>query len=166
MSSDTLTPAMGTATTPGSMVLLTRLAREVFQRSSEEILGMRLKEYMLLCDLRDREGAMAQQALCGTMHLDPNNLVLMLNEVEKAGFVERQRDPEDRRRHIVELTAAGQRALTRAERGMQSVEDEVLSGLSQKERVDLGKALAKALRELEFGSEPTQRPAAAATARA
>jgi DNA-binding MarR family transcriptional regulator len=158
---------MGTATTPGSMVLLTRLAREVFQRSSEEILGMRLKEYMLLCDLRDREGAMAQQALCGTMHIDPNNLVLMLNEVEKAGFVERQRDPEDRRRHIVELTAAGQRALTRAERGMQSVEDEVLSGLSQKERVDLGKALAKALRELEFGSEPSQGPAAAAaTARA
>jgi DNA-binding MarR family transcriptional regulator len=167
MSSDTLTPAMGTATTPGSMVLLTRLAREVFQRSTDEILGMRLKEYMLLCDLRDREGAMAQQALCGTMHLDPNNLVLMLNEVEKAGFVERRRDPEDRRRHIVELTAAGQRALVRAERGMQSVEDEVLSALSQKERVDLGKALAKALRELEFGSEPSQGPAAeAATARA
>jgi DNA-binding MarR family transcriptional regulator len=170
MSSDTLTPAMGTATTPGSMVLLTRLAREVFQRSTDEILGMRLKEYMLLCDLRDREGAMAQQALCGTMHLDPNNLVLMLNEVEKAGFVERRRDPEDRRRHIVELTAAGQRALVRAERGMQSVEDEVLSALSQKERVDLGKALAKALRELEFGGLPSEgpasdQPAAAAAAR-
>jgi len=43
----------------------------------------------------------------------------------------------------------------------------VLSALSQKERVDLGKALAKALRELEFGSEPSQGPAAeAATARA
>jgi len=171
MSSDTLTPAMGTATTPGSMVLLTRLAREVFQRSTDEILGMRLKEYMLLCDLRDREGAMAQQALCGTMHLDPNNLVLMLNEVEKAGFVERRRDPDDRRRHIVELTAAGQRALVRAERGMQSVEDEVLSALSQKERVDLGKALAKALRELEFGGLPSEGPvseepaAAAAAAR-
>jgi DNA-binding MarR family transcriptional regulator len=93
------------------------------------------------------------------MHLDPNNLVLMLNEVEKAGFVERRRDPEDRRRHIVELTAAGQRALVRAERGMQSVEDEVLSALNQKERVDLGKALAKALRELEFGSPPSEGPA-------
>ena len=48
MSTDTLKAAMGTATNQGSMVLLTRLAREVFQRSTEEILGMRLKEYMLL----------------------------------------------------------------------------------------------------------------------
>jgi DNA-binding MarR family transcriptional regulator len=147
------------------MVLLTRLAREVFQRSTEEILGVRLKEYMLLYDLRDRGGAMPQQALCGSMHLDPNNLVLMLNEVEKAGYVERRRDPEDRRRHIVELTAAGERALERAEHGMQGVEDEVLSGLSQKQRIELGKLLDQALRALEFGDEPAgaaPEPAAAA----
>ena len=164
MSTDKLKAAMGTATNPGSMVLLTRLAREVFQRSTDEILGMRLKEYMLLNDLRDSEGAMPQQALCGSMHLDPNNLVLMLNEVEKAGFVERRRDPQDRRRHIVELTPAGKRALETAERGMQSVEDEVLSGLTHKQRIELGKLLSMALRELELGDEPDEQnvPAAAA----
>jgi DNA-binding MarR family transcriptional regulator len=151
MSTDTLKQAMGTATNQGSLVLLTRLAREVFQHSTEEILGMRLKEYMLLNDIRDRGGAMPQQALCGSMHLDPNNLVLMLNEVEGAGYVQRRRDPKDRRRHIVELTTAGERALEHAELGMQSVEDEVLSGLSHKQRVELGKLLAKALRELELG---------------
>jgi DNA-binding MarR family transcriptional regulator len=164
MSTDKLKSAMGTATNPGSMVLLTRLAREVFQRSTDEILGMRLKEYMLLNDLRDSEGAMPQQALCGSMHLDPNNLVLMLNEVEKAGFVERRRDPQDRRRHIVELTRAGKRALETAEHGMQSVEDEVLSGLNQKQRIELGKLLSMALRELELGDEPGEQsvPVAAA----
>jgi DNA-binding MarR family transcriptional regulator len=166
MSTDNLKAAMGTATNPGSMVLLTRLAREVFQRSTEEILGMRLKEYMLLNDLRDREGAMAQQALCGSMHLDPNNLVLMLNEVESAGYVERKRDPSDRRRHIVELTPAGLRALERAERGMQSVEDEVLFGLNQRERIELGKLLRKAIRSLELdgGAGKKTSPAPAAVA--
>jgi DNA-binding MarR family transcriptional regulator len=164
MSTDTLKAAMGTATTPGSMVLLTRLAREVFQRSTDEILGMRLKEYMLLNDLRDRDGAMPQQALCGSMHLDPNNLVLMLNDVENSGYVERRRDPKDRRRHIVELTPAGEQALVRAERGMQSVEDEVLSALSHKERVELGKLLGKALRELESDREPSEESAPAAAA--
>src|SRR5256714_851014 len=88
--SDTLSRAMGTVPTSGSLVLLTRLAREVFGRSTEEVLGIRLKQYILLRDLADHGGAVAQQALCGTLHLDPNNLVLMLNEVEGAGFAERR----------------------------------------------------------------------------
>ena len=121
---------------------------------------MRLKQYALLGDLRDRGGAVSQQALCGTLHLDPNNLVLMLNEVEAAGFAERRRDPKDRRRHIVELTPAGVRALERAEKGMQSVEDEVLSGLSAKDRVELGRLLSKAL------SDESQAEADSAGARA
>lgn len=155
---------MGTATTPGSMVLLTRLARAVFQRSTEDVLGMTLKQYMLLCDLRDHGGNLPQQTLCGSMHLDPNYMVLLLNEVEKAGFAERRRDPEDRRRHIVELTPAGRRALEGAEVGMQNVEDDVLSALSQKQRVELGRLLSQALAAAEAEADtPVEKsqPAAA-----
>ena len=153
---------MGTANESGSMVLLTRLARAVFARSTEEVLGIRVKQYMLLRDIDDRGGAVSQQTLCGAMQLDPNNLVLMLNDVEDAGFVERRRDPADRRRHIVELTPAGKAALKRAEAGMQKVEDEVLSGLSQKERVQLGKLLRKALiADAENGSASAAKAEAA-----
>jgi MarR family transcriptional regulator, temperature-dependent positive regulator of motility len=162
---DRLEAAMGTATTPGSLVLLTRLARAVFARTTEEVLGMRLKQYSVLSDLRDSGGALSQQSLCGAMHLDPNYVVLLLNEVEEAGYAERRRDPADRRRHIVELTPAGRRALERAEAGMQSVEDEVLSGLSQKQRVELGRLLSQALNaaEAEAGASVEKaEPAAAA----
>jgi DNA-binding MarR family transcriptional regulator len=156
---------MGTATSKGSLVLLTRLARAVFRSAAEreEVLGMGLKQYGLLSDLRDEGGAISQQALCSTLHLDPNYLVLLLNEVEDAGFAERRRDPADRRRHIVELTPAGRRALERAEVGMQSIEDEVLSGLSAKQRVELGKLLGEALRaesEAADSSSATRDPAA------
>jgi DNA-binding MarR family transcriptional regulator len=123
---------------------------------------------MLLRDLADHEGAVAQQSLCGTLHLDPNNLVLMLNDIEGAGFVERRRDPDDRRRHIVELTAAGMRALERAEQGMQGVEDEVLSALSASERVELGRLLSRALSgdgEPAAESNTDKRQAAAAPGR-
>ncbi len=135
------------------MVLLVRLARLVFQRSSEEVLGMTLKQYSLLSDLRYHGGAVPQQSLCGVMGLDPNYVVLLLNEVEDAGYVERRRDSADRRRHIVELTPAGRRALERAEVGMQSIEDEVLSGLSQKQRIELGRLLSKALAAAEAEAE-------------
>jgi DNA-binding MarR family transcriptional regulator len=160
-----LEAAMGTATTPGSLVLLTRLARAVFARTTEEVLGMRLKQYMLLSDLRDCGGARAQQALCGAMNLDPNYVVLLLNEVEEAGWAERRRDPEDRRRHIVELTPAGVRALERAEVGMQSVEDEVLSGLSQKQRVELGGLLRDALDSFAEDDKSPEKAEPAAAAR-
>jgi DNA-binding MarR family transcriptional regulator len=131
------------------MVLVTRLAREVFRAADEDVLGVRLKQSMLLGELRDSDGAMPQQSLCGAMHLDPNNLVLMLNDLEDEGYIERKRDPDDRRRHIVELTAAGKRALERAEKGMESVEDEVLAALDSKQRAELRKLLALALSDGE-----------------
>jgi DNA-binding MarR family transcriptional regulator len=129
---------------PGSVVLLTRLSRAIYRRSSESVIGMRLKPYMVLDFLREH-GPVAQQALGEAMMLDPNNLVLLLNEVEAAGHASRRRDPDDRRRHIVELTDEGRTALERAEAGMEGVEDEVMANLSPSERATLRKLLAKAL---------------------
>jgi DNA-binding MarR family transcriptional regulator len=135
---------MGSATVPGSMVLLTRLSRAVYRHSNEEVLGMRLKGFVALSYLRER-GSATQQAMAEKMLMDPNNLVLLLNELEAAGYAVRRRDPDDRRRHIVELTDEGRRAIERAEQGMESVEDEILAALSDDERATLRKLLNKAL---------------------
>src|SRR5918994_4581900 len=93
----------------GTLPLMIRLTRRIYRRATEDVLGMRLKAYLLLSNLRD--GALPQSELCTSMHLDPNNCVLMLNDLEAAGHVERRRDPADRRRHIVVLTPAGRKAL-------------------------------------------------------
>src|ERR1700751_6133124 len=95
------------------MVLLTRLSRVVYRSATEDILGMKMKAYATLSTLRN--GPMPQQDLCVSMHLDPNNCVLLLNEMEAAGHVRRSRDPADRRRHIVEITADGKRAGSRSD---------------------------------------------------
>jgi DNA-binding MarR family transcriptional regulator len=87
------------------------------------------------------------------MMVDPNNLVLMLNELEDAGYLLRRRDPDDRRRHIVELTDAGREAIKGAEEGMESVEEEILAALTPKERATLRELLNKAL-EGAPGVEP------------
>jgi DNA-binding MarR family transcriptional regulator len=129
---------------PGTIVLLTRLAKRVHRRSTEELMGIRLRQFVLLSYLRDRPGT-PQQELCESLWLDPNNLVLLLNELEAAGFVERRRDPADRRRHVVDITPAGRRALERAERAQEGLEDEVLGPLDDKERASLRKLLIRAL---------------------
>ena len=105
---------------------------------------MTLKEYMALANLRDQKGV-TQQALGDALHLDPNNCVLLLNVLESGKLAERRRDPTDRRRHIVELTPVGRRALERADRALESVEDDVLGTLSPTERETLHRLLVRAV---------------------
>jgi DNA-binding MarR family transcriptional regulator len=133
----------------GSMVLLTRLAKQVYRRSTEELLGIHMRLVMALSYLRDHDGA-PQQELAEALCMDANNVVLLLNELEDLGHVARRRDPEDRRRHRVELTAQGRRALVKAERAQETIEDEVLGALDPDERATLWRLLTRALR----GAEP------------
>ena len=110
-------------------MLLTQLSRVVYRRTSEDLLGMRLKEFVMLAHLREHS-PIPQQDLGETLCIDPNNLVLLLNELESRGFAYRRRDPADRRRHLVEITDEGLGAFENAERGIESVEDDVLASLS------------------------------------
>jgi DNA-binding MarR family transcriptional regulator len=86
--------------------------------------------------LRDRGGA-SQADLAGVLQIDRTNLVGLLNELEQAGWVERRRSPEDRRRHVVELTPAGRELLSKVEFALVAVEDHVLAALSPEQREQL-----------------------------
>jgi len=141
------------------MVLLTRLAKQVYRRSNEELLGMHLRHLMALSYVRDHDGG-PQQELAEALCMDANNVVLLLNELEELGWITRQRDPQDRRRHLVNLTAKGRRELAAAECAQESVEADVLRGLEPAERAILRELLVRALRE----AEPVELPDAAAAA--
>jgi DNA-binding MarR family transcriptional regulator len=135
---------MSTSATPGVTVLLTQLSRVVYRRTPEELLGMRMKEFAMLAHLREHN-PIPQQELGEMMCIDANNLVLLLNELESKELALRRRDPADRRRHLVEITEEGLRAFENAEKGIESVEDEVLASLTVQERRELHLLLAKAL---------------------
>ena len=133
-----------TATSPGTITLLTRLSKLVYRQMPESELGMRLKHFVVLGFLAERDG-IPQQELGDVCGVDPNNLVLLLNELEAAGFAQRRRDPEDRRRHIVEITDVGRTAFRRSERAREAVADQVLGALAPDERETLRRLLLKAL---------------------
>jgi MarR family transcriptional regulator, temperature-dependent positive regulator of motility len=133
---------MAVDTSPGTVVMLLRLAKVIHKRSTDERLGIKLRQLMLLSYLR--AGAPApQQQLCESLWLDPNNCVLLLNELEEIGYVERRRDPADRRRHMVDITDEGRVALERAERAQEEIGDELLSALDDEERATLRSLLSR-----------------------
>lgn len=129
---------------PSTLAMVLHLSKAVHRASSDELLGMRLRQFLVLSYL-DRLAPARQQDLCETLMLDANNGVLLLNELEDAGWTERRRDAADRRRHVVDLTPAGRRALERARKAQETLEDEMLSGLDADEREQLRGLLRKAL---------------------
>jgi DNA-binding MarR family transcriptional regulator len=103
--------------------------------------GLTMRSTYTLTHLAD--GPVNQQALIDLLGVDPSALVAVLNELEAAGLVSRQRDPSDRRRHIVSITAEGAGALRAVDRVLDGADDELFAALSPAERDQLTGLLQK-----------------------
>ena len=134
-----------TQTAQHSGALLDHLARRMRLRSEAVLapLGLRPRHLVALTVLRDRGGS-TQQALAATLEMDGTNIVGLLNDLEAKNLIERRRSPEDRRRHMVELTEAGATQLSNVEFALSSAEDEVLGALSETQRETLYNLLQQA----------------------
>ena len=120
------------------MLLMIKLGRITMHRFTQalEPYGVRPRHVAALIELRDR-GEVTQQSLCGQLHLDPTNLVTILNELEERGYATRRRDPEDRRRHLVEVSKKGIAVVEKVSEVMDGVEEELLEGLDPAARREL-----------------------------
>jgi DNA-binding MarR family transcriptional regulator len=119
-------------------LLLALLGHEAMRRLRAAHAGHHLKprQFQIL-GLLDDHGGLAQRDLVQTMGIDPSILVTLLNPLEADGLVTRQRDPDDRRRHLVTLTGAGKRHLTSAARAQQETEDALFASLDDDQRDQL-----------------------------
>ena len=84
-----------------------------------------------------------QGAIADALGYDRGQMVGLLDEVEERGLVERRRDPNDRRRHLVQLTPEGKKALKRLRAVARQVEDEFLAPLNEAERAKLHSLLLR-----------------------
>jgi DNA-binding MarR family transcriptional regulator len=116
-------------------LLMIKLGRITMHRFTEalEPFGIRPRHVAALIELRDR-GELTQQSLCGQLHLDPTNLVAILNELEQKGYAMRRRDPDDRRRHLVEVSKSGIALIEQVSKVMDGVEADLLDGFELAER--------------------------------
>jgi MarR family transcriptional regulator, lower aerobic nicotinate degradation pathway regulator len=78
-----------------------------------------------------------QGEIADVLGYDRGQLVGILDDLEERGFVERRRDPNDRRRQVVTLTAAGRRALAKMRALAEQVDNDYLAPLSDEERETL-----------------------------
>ena len=105
-------------------------------RDAHTVSGLSPRQFHLLGLLHDH-GAMSQTELGQTTGTDPSILVTMLNPLEADHLITRERDPTDRRRHLVTLTPAGEQHLNHAADAQRATEDELFVGLDDAQREQL-----------------------------
>jgi len=122
---------------------LARLGRRAAD-ACDESGCLRPRHLIALKVLGDR-GPMGQHAFGEALSLDPSNVVGLLNELEDRGLITRRRDPADRRRHIVALSASGERESALSSEQARRTEDDLLRALSPAERTTLHDLLSRAV---------------------
>ena len=70
-------------------------------------------------------------------------MVALIDDLERAGHVKRERNPDDRRAYVITLTAAGKRAQARAEEAVDAHALEFFGKLSEDERQELHRLLER-----------------------
>jgi DNA-binding MarR family transcriptional regulator len=129
------------------LFLIKKLGMAAKERSQEayEEAGVHPYHYAILALLdegkRDTQGAIAD-----ALGYDRGQLVGLLDEMEESGLVERQRDPDDRRRQIVQMTALGRKTFVELTALTRRLDDEFLAPLDDEQRRELH-ALLRTLAE-------------------
>jgi DNA-binding MarR family transcriptional regulator len=118
--------------------LLKRLGFAAKERAMEayERTGLHPYHHAILA-LLGEAARETQGEIADALGYDRGQLVGLLDELEERGLVERRRDPDDRRRHLVRLTSDGKRTLRRLRALARQIEDEFLAPLGDEERAQL-----------------------------
>ncbi|HKJ35483.1 MAG TPA: MarR family transcriptional regulator [Solirubrobacterales bacterium] len=128
----------------GCGLLLSRLARAANRELAAELdaLGLRSQQFGVL-HLLSEAGSLSSTELADALRVHASNLVRLLDELEDAGLIRREPDPEDRRRHRVVLSRRGSGMLARAEGVAAEIETELLAPLSAAEQRQLRELLGR-----------------------
>jgi DNA-binding MarR family transcriptional regulator len=107
-------------------------------------LNLRDRHLMALTILSSDEGQ-SQQDLARHLSLDPTLVVALIDDLEEQGLCKRARHPEDRRRHVIQLTAKGRRVYRDARALAVKVGDTIFAPLDRAERTQLTEMLKRVM---------------------
>jgi len=93
------------------------------------------------------EPGLSQQDLADLLGMFPSRLVLVLDELEGAGLVQRRANARDRRTYALHLTGRGNEILQQAGRIAREHQQALCAGLSAQERETLAELLSRIARQ-------------------
>ena len=92
------------------------IAREEADRALAEV-GLTAKGYAALATVVS-DAPISQQRLSRRLRMDPATMVDVIDELERSGYMQRRRNPDDRREYALVTTARGRALFSRAKRAL------------------------------------------------
>jgi DNA-binding MarR family transcriptional regulator len=128
----------------GSAFLLAQLGAHAAARFADRIASLDLTPAQAgLLRLIAREPGQSQQAIAGQLGTPASRLVLLVDELEGRGLIERRRDPGDRRHYALYLTPDGGQFMKELGRVGAAHEDDICAALDPAERRELNRLLRR-----------------------
>jgi DNA-binding MarR family transcriptional regulator len=101
--------------------------------------GLNAREFLVLAFATSEP--LSQQDIARRLTIDPTVLVGVVDELERRRLVRRRRDPDDRRRYLLEVTDTGAELLSKAEHTAIEATQTFLQPLDKSQRQQLGELL-------------------------
>lgn len=132
----------------GFALLLVQLGMEAARQFGEQLapLGVEPRHVGMLTRLAANEGK-AQQVIGELIGLNPTQMVFLVDELEGRGFVERRRNPADRRSYALYLTPAGRDMLSKVQETGRVHQARLGASLSESEQEQLTELLRRIARD-------------------
>jgi DNA-binding MarR family transcriptional regulator len=124
--------------------LLTQTAAYASRIIADGMAGVhgRVYHYRLLVTLA-QDGPASQAELGRRTGIHLSDMVATINELAAGGYVSREPDPQDRRRNVITITAAGRQRMAELAAAVDEIQEELLAPLSAPERAEFTRLLAK-----------------------
>jgi len=123
------------------LMQVSRLTGDRLRVRMEEI-GLHKGQGFILFHLWHHDG-IPQNVIAQARHVSPATVTSMLQRMERDGWIERQRDPDDQRIVRVHLTEKAKAMREEAREAFRNLEKEVTSVLTKEERKTLQELLIK-----------------------
>jgi DNA-binding MarR family transcriptional regulator len=122
--------------------LLKHAERRYAQLTSAELepLGITPREWAALNCLDEQHG-LSQREVAELLGIDRTRMVVLVDELQAKGLVERRSQPDDRRKNIVGLTSKGRDVMQRAGHLVDECERRFLAALSESDAQQFKNAL-------------------------
>jgi DNA-binding MarR family transcriptional regulator len=126
----------------GIAFLLTQLGHDAATQFAEQMATIDLSppHAGILRTIASEPGS-SQQALSGRLGVLPSRVVAHVDELEARGYVERRRNPDDRRLHALYLTTSGKRLMQKISTLARQHERRMTAGLDEQQRGTLRELL-------------------------
>jgi MarR family transcriptional regulator, lower aerobic nicotinate degradation pathway regulator len=139
----------------GFLLAMAKGGAEAICMAALQPLGLHVRQYGLLLVLAT-EGPLSQGELAEWVRTDRTTMVALVDDLEERGFVRRERNPDDRRAYLLQLTGEGKGALTRGSGLMRRAESQLMRSLEEGERTRLIELLGKVAADI--GRPPSETP--------